>query len=144
GMTTVTNSVTIPARNAIDARAEPTRIAMTWPGELSRADLGVAFIDVQSARKDQRAITECQDDADVAETRTKACHDPPKVGDRGKQTPDVCDTEKSSSSPKVEASRRHNCGAAMEVVRRGQGPTCQRHPAYEGDQSDQAHDHNVT
>ena len=58
---------------------------MTWPGELSRADLGVAFIDVQGARKDQRAITEGQDDADVAETRTKACHDPPKEGDQRSQ-----------------------------------------------------------
>src|SRR2546430_17694255 len=74
-----------PARIAIDVSAEPTKIAMTWPGELSRADLGVAFINVESARKDQRAITKGQDDADVAETGPKACHNPPQVGDQRSQ-----------------------------------------------------------
>src|SRR5438270_8886634 len=82
-----------PARIAIDVSAEPTKIAMTWPGELSRADLGVAFINVESARKDQRAITKGQDDADIAETGTKACHNPSQVRDQ-------CGQERILSVPK--------------------------------------------
>src|SRR5437762_13685326 len=102
----------IAARTAIEVSAEPTRIAATWPGELSRPDLDVAFIHVQSARKDQGAIAQGQEDADVAQARTEARHDPCQVRDQTSQ-------HRVLRMPKHVSDRMHRVKAANRASRVG-------------------------
>src|SRR6185437_5765428 len=86
GMNTVTNSARTSASTTAQTAALAMRIATTSPGELSRADRGVALIHVQGAREDEGAIPEGDQDPDVAEARTDSGEDPGDVADqRGQQ-----------------------------------------------------------